>query len=294
MVSNYVAPVLVSVGDLMEEILVRLRTTPSRGADTPVRSARVRGGSAANVAAIDAELGGTPRFVGQVGDDHVGHTLVEDLRRRGVETLVRHEGGTGVTITMVDGRARSRLVDRGASRRLTTIDPGSLDGASQLFLAASAFTDDPLASAVDRLLGEVADRRLPVTLGGPTLAELESLGSEPFLQLCRTLRPAHVVLTRDAHSAIGLEPRQPIDGSAVTVVTHGPRPTLVMTAHEVRPVEVPPVEDILDRTGVGDGFVAGFLAARRNGADPVAAAHRGHRAAARVLRHLGPTVGTGT
>lgn len=283
---------LVTVGDLVEEILVRLRADPVRGGDATVRSARVRGGSAANVAAIDAELGGSPRFIGQTGDDHVGHTLVEDLRRRGVDARVKHAGGTGVIVTLVGGGTRSRLIDRGASRRLSSLDAAVLDDATQLYIGASAFTVDPLATAIDRLLGDAAERRIAVTVGGPTIAELESLGVEPFLHLCTTLRPAHVILARDAHTALGIGPRNPVPGAAVTVVTAGRRPTLVMAGNDVRAVEVTPVEHILDRTGVGDGFIAGFLSSRRNGADSVAAAHSGHRAAARVLGNLGPTIGT--
>jgi sugar/nucleoside kinase (ribokinase family) len=281
--------VLVSVGDLAEEILVRLRADPVRGGDATVRSARIRGASAANVAALDAELGGSPRFVGQVGDDHVGHALVNDLRRRGVDVRARHAGSTGVIVTMIGKGGRSRLIDRGASRRLAMIDPAVLDDADQLYLAASAFTDEPLAGAVDRLLGEAADRQVPVTIGGPSSADLDSLGAVAFLQLCATLEPGHVVMNRIDHTALGLGARERVPGASVTVVTNGPRPSLVMEGDSVRPVEVPPVDDIIDRTGVGDGFLAGFLASRRHGADPVSAAHAGHRAAAKVLLQLGPT-----
>lgn len=280
---------LVCVGDLLEEVLVHLRGDPVRGSDTRVKAARVRGGSAANVAAIHAEQGGTARFVGQVGDDHVGRTLVDDLERRGVVLHVDHGGGTGVIITMIGPGGRSRLIDRGAARRQSRIDPATLDGAEQLYLAASAVTDDPMASAVDQLLGEATDRRVPVTLGGPTIADLDSFGSEPFLELCRTLRPAHVVLNRAEHSALELRPREAIEGADVTIVTNGRRPTLVATRDGATSVEVPPLENVLDRTGVGDGFIAGFLRSRAAGADPASATHAGHRVAARVLGLFGPT-----
>ena len=92
---------LLAIGDLLEEILIRLDAAPVRGADSAVRSARVRGGSAANVAALDAETGGTPRFVGQVGDDALGHALVDDLSSRGVDARVAHLGSTGVIVTTV-------------------------------------------------------------------------------------------------------------------------------------------------------------------------------------------------
>ncbi|MEZ5244217.1 MAG: carbohydrate kinase family protein [Acidimicrobiales bacterium] len=285
---------LVCVGDLLEEVLVRLRDDPVRGGDRVVRAARVRGGSASNVAALTAELGGRPRFVGQVGDDHVGHTLVEDLRRRGVAVHASFAGGTGVIITMVGRGGRSRLIDRGASRRLSIIEPECLDEASQLYIAGSAFTEDPFASAIDQLLGEAADASVPVTIGGPSVTDLESLGADGFLALCAAVEPVHVVLDRAEHSALGLSPREGIVGAATTVVTNGRRPTLVIDRDGARAVEVTPVDDLLDRTGVGDGFLAGFLRSRASGADPVAATHAGHRCAAMVLRHLGPTTGSDT
>jgi len=283
--------VLVCVGDLLEEVLVSLRSDPVRGGDANVRAARVRGGSAANVAAITAELGGHPRFVGQVGDDHVGHTLVEDLRRRGVAVHPSFAGGTGVIVTMIGRGGRSRLIDRGASRRQAFIEPECLDEATQLFVAGSAFTEDPYASAIDQLLGEATDTRLAVTIGGPSVADLESIGPDGFLALCTAVQPRHVVLNRAEHSALGLTPREAIPGASTTVVTNGRRPTLVIGPTEAKSVEVPPVDDVFDRTGVGDGFLAGFLRSRDSGADAVAAAHSGHRIAARVLRHLGPTTG---
>ena len=190
---------LLAIGDLLEEILIRLDAAPVRGVDSAVRSARVRGGSAANVAALDAETGGTPRFVGQVGDDALGHALVDDLSSRGVDARVAHLGTTGVIVTTVGQGSRTRLVDRGASRGPARLDPGALDDIAQIYIAASAFTEDPLATAVDRLLAEIRERRIPLVLGGPTDADLGLFGVEPFHELVRTARPAAVVLNRFEH-----------------------------------------------------------------------------------------------
>ena len=281
---------LLTVGDLLEEVLIQLRTPPRRGVDATVRSARVRGGSAANVAAIDAETGGSPRFVGQVGDDALGQILSDELRRRGVEVHVSRAGGTGVAVTTVGQGARTRLVDRGASRGPARIDPEVLDGVGQVYVAASAFTEDPLASALDRLLAEIRERRLPLTIGGPSDADLALLDAVPFLELVRAAEPQSVVLNRREHHALGLDPREPIGGAETTIVTAGARPTLVLGADgQETSVPVPPVEGVRDHTGVGDGFLAGYLASRRTGADPASATNAGHRVAGRVLTHLGPT-----
>ena len=281
---------LLAIGDLLEEILIRLDAAPVRGVDSAVRSARVRGGSAANVAALDAETGGTPRFVGQVGDDALGHALVDDLSSRGVDARVAHLGTTGVIVTTVGQGSRTRLVDRGASRGPARLDPGALDDIAQIYIAASAFTEDPLATAVDRLLAEIRERRIPLVLGGPTDADLGLFGVEPFHELVRTARPDAVVLNRFEHRSLGLHPREPLGGAGATIITAGARPTLVLTPKgDADSVPVPPIDTLRDRTGAGDAFLAGFLASRRTGADPVSATHAGHRIAARVLRNLGPT-----
>jgi sugar/nucleoside kinase (ribokinase family) len=218
---------------------------------------------------------------------------VADLQRRGVVTHLHREAGTGLVITMVGRGPRSRLIDRGTAVRLRTVDPGVLDGADQLYLPAVVFTEDPMADTVDRLLGEVSERRISVTLGGPSPTELDHLGPDAFRELCRALRPAHVVLDLDEHAGLDLDARRPVPGAEVTVVTNGRRPTLVIDrAGVATAVEVPPVGEIVDRTGSRDGFLAGFLSSRRRRADAIAAVHAGHRVAARVLAHLGPTTGS--
>ena len=281
---------LLAIGDLLEELLVQLKGAPVRGHDTSVRSARVRGGSAANVAAIDAEMGGAPRLVCQVGDDALGHLLADDIRARGVQADIRHAGATGAIVTTVGLGVRSRLVDRGASRGPARLDDVDLAGVTQLYVAASAFTEDPLASALEGVLASVADLRIPVVVGGPSAADLELLGVDAFAELVRTLRPDAVVLNRVEHAAVGCQPRQALAGAAVTVVTAGSRPTLVLDgAGGAESVPVAPIDKIRDRTGAGDGFLAGYLASRRTGADAVSACHAGHRVAARVLQNLGPT-----
>lgn len=281
---------LVCVGDLLENILVVLPSVPSGGFDNKVRSARVRGGSAANVAALDAEQGGTPRFVGQIGDDTLGRTLAEDLGRRGTELVVHAEGATGVILTLIGRTGRTLLTDRGTARHLFAIEPSVLNNASQIYLAASAFVADPMATAVDRLLGEARGKRLDLFIGGPSQADLQDFGAAAFLELVAIASPAAVILNRSEHQELRLADQQCVDGATTTIVTDHSQPTRILRANgTAETVDVPPVAQIRDRTGVGDGFIAGYLASSRAGADPVSATHAGHRTAARVLAQLGPT-----
>lgn len=281
---------LVCVGDLLENVLVVLPSVPSGGFDNRVRSARVRGGSAANVAALDAEGGGRTRFVGQIGDDTLGRTLAEDLERRGVELVVHAEGATGVVLTLIGRNGRTLLTDRGTSRHLFAIEPSVLDNATQIYLAASAFVADPMATAVDRLLGDSRSRRLDLFIGGPSEADLSDFGPAAFKEFVAIAGPKAVILNREEHQELGLADQECFAGAETTIVTDHSQPTRVLrTSGGSETVEVPPVTQIRDRTGVGDGFIAGFLASVRAGADPVSATHAGHRTAARVLAQLGPT-----
>jgi len=282
--------VLLTIGDLREEILVRLEESPRRGEDVAVRSRRIRAGSAANVAALDAQTGGSPRFVGQVGDDDIGRALTAELEAMGVECRVRFGGRTGATVSLLDDRSRSRLIDRGASRRLSVIDAGVLDDITQVYVAASAFLEDPLAGAVESLVAETEARRVEVTVGMPGRLELAAFGADAFLALIEAIRPHTVVGNADEHAALGLQRARPVPGASVTVVTDGAQSTSVCRTDDERLVTVDPVR-VRDATGAGDGFIAGYLSARRLGADPVAAVHGGHRVARRVLAHIGPTIG---
>ena len=281
---------LLTIGDLLEEVLVRLPGVPGHGHDTAVRTRRVRGGSAANVAAITAELGGPARFVGRVGDDGPGHELADDLAATGVDTRLERRGRTGVAISLLDDRGRRRLVDRGASRLLAAIDREVLDDVHQLYLATSALVDEPLAGVIDHLLGDARDRGIAVTLGGPRPEDLHDFGGDAFLALAVALEPESVVVGRPEHAALGRAADAGVPGAATTIVTDGPRPTTVIErGRPRREVDVAPVE-VRDLTGVGDAFRAGYLLSRGSGANPAAATVAGHRAAGRVAARLGPTL----
>ena len=88
-------PVLCVVGDLVEDVVVRLTAAPAWGDRHTGRSiTRSRGGSAANVAAAAATAGCRDRFVGRVGDDAAGERLVDGLsrsRRRRAGAAGRHD-----------------------------------------------------------------------------------------------------------------------------------------------------------------------------------------------------------
>ena len=105
--------VLATIGDLVEDVVVRLDGAVNVASDTSSTIERRQGGSAANVAVAAARLGAPVRFIGQVGDDAAGRALVEELGAAGVDVgAIRFGGTTGTIVVLVDRRRRALDADR--------------------------------------------------------------------------------------------------------------------------------------------------------------------------------------
>jgi sugar/nucleoside kinase (ribokinase family) len=281
------AGVLVVIGDLVEDVVV-WPVGPSRaGTDNPSTITRSRGGSAANVAACAASLVPT-RFVGRVGDDLTGHRLVTDLSARGVEVAVQTGGCTGTIVVVVDAVGeRTMFNDRGASAQLDRVDPEWLVGATVLHAPAYGLAADPMRSAVVDAADVVRRGGGTVSVDVSAVTLVEAIGAEAFADLMDQLAPGIVFANREEAEALDVFGTLPPHGR-IHVVKDGPRPAVIMRDDGHR-VEVPAVavHHVVDTTGAGDAFAAGYLAAAIGGAEPAAACAAGHRLAAAVLRTPG-------
>ena len=153
------------IGDLVDDVVVRLGGPMNVASDTTSVIRRRRGGSGANVAAAVVLAGGASRFIGQVGDDQAGHALVATLRQSGVDTFVRTSGRTGtVVVLLAENGERTMLTDRGACAELTDPDPSWLDGLAALHVPLYSRITDPRATTAATLVGWAHDRGLFVSV----------------------------------------------------------------------------------------------------------------------------------
>ena len=109
---------IISVGDLVWDVLTKPDSQLLPGGDTTGRIALAPGGSAANLATWVARSGMPSSFVGKVGVDILGDLLIADLEREGVTAHLQRDPAydTGVILVMIDqnGQRNSSTVLRSA------------------------------------------------------------------------------------------------------------------------------------------------------------------------------------
>jgi sugar/nucleoside kinase (ribokinase family) len=275
--------VLAALGDVVDDIVVRIGGPIHLTSDTDASIARRRGGSAANVAATAARLAGQARFLGQVGDDATADLLLAELVADDVDvSFVRRGGRTGAVVVLVDEFGeRCFLTDTGSARALDAPDPSWLNGVDVLHVPFYSLVDEPIASTATTTIGWAHDRGIAVSIDASSVALLESFGVDRAWRLFAALRPSVFFANDDEARFLGVTSAV---GDAVTFVRHGAGDAVVQLPEGATCV-VPALEvgGVSDTTGAGDAFAAGVLTSAAWRRDPSAACARGHRAAAQLL-----------
>jgi sugar/nucleoside kinase (ribokinase family) len=258
----------------------------------------VSGGSAANTAAGVASFGGTPLFVGAVGEDPLGAGYAADLEVAGVACVLGEPAGEEGAVT---GQCFV-LVTPGADRTMATYLglAGTLT-ASAMALAPIHATriiyfegylyDAPARAALEHGVEIAKSVGTPValTLSDPFLAERHNEA------LSRLVESTVDILFANEVELMSLTGASDVNAAIATIarpdltafVTRGAEGSLAVTGHDVEEVPAFPVEDVVDTTGAGDLYAAGALFGLVRGAPTAHAARLGTLAAAEIISHAG-------
>jgi sugar/nucleoside kinase (ribokinase family) len=240
-----------------------------------------------------AALTGTPsRFIGQVGNDRLGSQLCEVLRDSDVDVQVIADGRTGSIVVLVQPNGqRSFLTDRGVASHLAHFDATLMNDVSILHVPTYSLTDEPLASTCVQYINTARATGSIVSIDASSSSVLTQYGTDRYRALIQLLQPDVFMCNEDEAKVLGLGAQQPMVGAALTIIKQGPLPVIAVQ-HDgtTTEVAVTPVANIVDTTGAGDAFAAGFLPHYAQTKNVGNAITQGNSLASRVLQSPGATL----
>ncbi|MEA3042712.1 MAG: hypothetical protein QOH47_550 [Sphingomonadales bacterium] len=265
-----------------------------------MRQAReTSGGSAANTMAGIAALGGRAGFVGQVADDQLGEIFVHDIRALGVEFLTPPRSGgapTGRCLILVTPDAqRTMNTFRGAAHELNAeaLDADQIRGAAILYLEAYLWRSAGPRAAMEQAMAiaHEAGRKVAFTLSDiacikPHRAEMIAMIEAGAIDLLFANENEICELADEPGRDVAIARLQ--DKLPLIVVTCGAEGALAI--ERGRRVAVPIARiggGVVDTTGAGDLFAAGFLVGQAQGRSLEHSLRMGSIAAAEVISHFG-------
>jgi sugar/nucleoside kinase (ribokinase family) len=255
------------------------------------------GGSAANTVAGIAGLGGRAAFIGKVADDHLGDVFAHDIRAVGVayETPPQVDGlSTARCLIFVTPDAqRTMQTYLGVSSELGPEDVNeTLIRQSKVLYLEGYLWDQPRAKAAYRhaaAIAATAGRKVSFTLSDRFCVDRHR---EEFVDLVRN----HVdILFANENEITALYQVASFDAALervkgaceIAVLTRSEKGSVIVNSEGVVVIDAEKVPHVVDTTGAGDAYAAGFLYAYTQGKDLRACGRLGSLLAAEVISHYG-------
>ncbi|MEW5685717.1 MAG: adenosine kinase [Pseudomonadota bacterium] len=256
------------------------------------------GGSAANTIAGLASFGGKGAFMGKVADDQLGRTFAKDMRGIGArfenQPLV---GGPATAVSMInvtpDGQ-RTMCTFLGASVEFTDddVEKDIVEAAKIVYLEGYLFDAEAARRAFAKAaaLAHGAGRMIALTLSDSFVVErhrgalLGFIEGQVDLLFANEDELKSLFQTDDFDQALeALKPHVKI-----AAVTRSEKGSVILDHGERLTVAVDPVEKVVDSTGAGDQYAAGFMFGLSRGRPLQQCGKLASLAAAEVISHYGP------
>jgi sugar/nucleoside kinase (ribokinase family) len=308
---------VIAIGNAIVDVLARtdddflVRQAMAKGSMSLIDEARaeaiygtmgpaieISGGSAANTVVGVASFGGRAAFVGRVKDDPLGKVFAHDIRAAGVDfrTPAAKDGpSTARSYILVtpDGQ-RTMNTYLGAAQHLLPKDVNEeeIAGAAITYLEGYLWDPQNAKDAFQRAakLAHAANRKVALTLSDPFCVdrwrdEFRALIRERTVDLlfANEAELHSLYQTADFDTAVAALREE----AALAVITRSEKGAMVVTREKNEAVPAFPVERVVDTTGAGDLFAAGFLYGYACKLPHVGSLRLGALAAAEVISHLG-------
>jgi sugar/nucleoside kinase (ribokinase family) len=256
------------------------------------------GGSAANTIAGVASFGGKGAFMGKVADDKLGEVFAHDMRAIGARfentPLI---GGPATAVSMINvtpDAQRTMCTFLGASVEFSDADveKETVEGAKIVYLEGYLFDAEAARRAFAKAaaLAHGAGRMIALTLSDGFVVERHRAGLMGFIETQVDLLFANeneicaLFETNDFDAAVAaLRPHVKL-----AAITRSEAGSVILSQGERLKVAAEPVEKVVDTTGAGDQYAAGFMFGLSRGRPLQQCGQLASLAAAEVISHYGP------
>ncbi|MFT4255282.1 MAG: adenosine kinase [Caulobacter sp.] len=256
------------------------------------------GGSAANTLAGVASFGGKAAFIGKVADDQLGRVFTHDMRAIGglftTSPLTEGPATAQCLINVTPDAQRTMSTYLGACVELTAadVDPAIIEAAQYAYLEGYLF--DPLearrAFAKAAALSHGAGRKIAITLSDSFVVErhrdalLGFVETQCDIVFANASEVCALFQTDDFDAAV----KELAGRVEIAAVTRSEKGSVVAQGDSFHEISAFPVEKVVDTTGAGDQYAAGFLYGLSQGRSLADCGKLGSLAAAEVIAHYGP------
>jgi len=252
------------------------------------------GGSAANTMVGLARLGLKTGFIGKVAEDREGELLLNDFRKENIDTngiIVSREGRSGVVMGYINGKGeRALYVDPGVNDWLEFKEINLDYVANTEFLHLTSFVGEKPFKAQKELINKLSDVKVSFDPGAlyarKSLASLKPIIKRSFVMLPNE-NEIRLLTGKDYERGSKILTKEGVSVVAVKLGERGCYVTDGKESHLVEPYE----KKLVDTTGAGDAFCAGFLYGLIKGKNLYQCGKLGNFVAARCISKMGARTG---
>jgi sugar/nucleoside kinase (ribokinase family) len=262
------------------------------------QSLETSGGSAANTMAGFASFGGKGGFIGKVANDALGKTYKDDMRKQGIifdtQPLIigAPTGRCMILVTPDAQRTMNTFLGASVELKPEDVDPDFIASARVTYLEGYLF-DRPQAKQAfiaAATYAHDAGHRVALTLSDPFCVDRHR---NDFINLVQN----HVdILFANEDEIKSLYQQNKFEDAMnavsehceIAVLTRSEKGAVIVSQGKKFEIKAAPVSKIIDTTGAGDQFAAGFLYGFTEGMDLAECGRLGAIAAAEVISHIGP------
>lgn len=284
---------ILCIGDLALDVISQLKEPINYGNDTASRISSHPGGQAANVATWITRTRSKAQLVARVGNDPVGFALISDLDKYGVEHMnLMHSGRpTGVVVILVDSNGeRTMFPDNGANADLEVSDLPPLDDVDGVYVSGYALLDFRSREAVLSMIAKIKAAGKPIYFDPTTTGAMKIVSRDEVLSWVKLMDG----ILLNSEEALYLGDAKDVKTAEKNLTAYTPLVVIklgsrgAMAVHKDIIAKVSAVTtNVVDTTGAGDSFAAGFIPKWLETNDLEAALSAGTALAAKCVATVG-------